>query len=197
MRIVASYIDKKMMQGYLLNIVTNIYFKMKSKRGGKREGAGRPRGEPTKVIRIPESKVDAVMRVLSDEKAHQIPLYSSHVRAGFPSPADDYIEDMLDLNNYLIKHPASTFIVKVSGDSMKDAGINSGSLLLVDRSIEPVSGKIVVAALNGELTVKRLSVTQGKVLLIAENPDYPSIEITEELEMVVWGVVTSMIQEFD
>jgi DNA polymerase V len=104
---------------------------------------------------------------------------------------------MLDLNNYLIKHPASTFIVKVSGDSMKDAGINLGSLLLVDRSIELVSGKIVVAALNGELTVKRLSVSQEKVLLIAENPDYPSIEITEELEMVVWGVVTSMIQEFD
>ena len=170
---------------------------MKSKHGGKREGAGRPKGAPTKVIRIPESKVDAVMQLLSGDEVHQIPLYSSRVRAGFPSPADDYIEGMLDLNNYLIKHPASTFIVKVSGDSMKDAGINSGSLLLVDRSIEPISGKIVVAALNGELTVKRLSITQEKVLLIAENPDYPAIEITEELEMVVWGVVTSMIQEFD
>lgn len=178
-------------------IVTEFKVTMKLKHGGKREGAGRPRGESTKVIRVPESKIEAVKKLIQGDATNTIPLYSSHVRAGFPSPADDYIEDVLDLNNYLIKHPATTFIVKVSGDSMKDVGITSGCLLLVDRSIEPVSGKIVVAALNDELTVKRLSINKNKVLLVAENSDYPVIEITDDLELVIWGVVTSMIQEFN
>ena len=84
------------------------------------------------------------------------------MRAGFPSPADDYIETMLDLNEYLIKHPAATFFVKASGESMVNAGIHSGDILIVDRSLEAVHGKIVIAALNGELTVKRLSRQQGK-----------------------------------
>jgi len=168
-----------------------------AKHGGKREGAGRPKGEPTKVMRVPALKIEAIKQLIAGEQTRKIPLYSSHVRAGFPSPADDYIESMLDLNEHLIKHPAATFVVKVSGDSMKDIGIHSGSLLLVDKSIAPVHGKIVVAALNGELTVKRLSIGKDKVLLVAENPDYPAIEITEDLDMVIWGVVTSMIQEFD
>lgn len=179
-----------------MNIVTNFKAVMKLKHGGKREGAGRPKGELTKVIRVPISKVDEVKKVLTDS-TNQIPLYSCHVRAGFPSPADDYIEDMLDLNQHLIKHPASTFIVKVSGDSMVNAGIICGSLLIVDRSIEPVHGKIVVAALNGELTVKRLSIINSSVQLIAENPAFPAITINEELEVVIWGVVISMIHEFD
>jgi DNA polymerase V len=89
---------------------------------------------------------------------YQLPLYANKISAGFPSPADDYIEMKLDLNTHLIKHPAATFFVRVSGDSMLNAGINSGDLLIVDRSIEPVDGKIVIVALNGELTVKRLSI---------------------------------------
>ena len=125
-----------------------------------------------------------------------IPLYTSHVRAGFPTPADDYIEEMLDLNQYLIKNPSSTFIVRVSGDSMVGIGIRSGSLLIVDRSIEPSHNKIVIAALSGELTVKRLVLSQEKVSLVAENPDYPTIDVTDELDMVIWGVVTNMIQAF-
>lgn len=167
--------------------------------GGARAGAGRPRGqgkygEVTKAVRIPESRIQEVMRYIQGEgESFKIPLYSSTVRAGFPSPADDYIESMLDLNEYLIKHPAATFFVKASGDSMINAGIHSGDILIVDRSIEASHGKIVIAALNGELTVKRLSRQHDKVQLIAENPDFPAIDITEEYDMVIWGVVTNVI----
>jgi DNA polymerase V len=115
------------------------------------------------------------------------------VRAGFPSPADDYIECKLDLNTHLIQHPSATFFVKAAGDSMKNAGIDSGDMLIVDRSLEATHGKIVIAAINGELTVKRLSHQQGKIQLLAENPDYEPILITDDLELVIWGVVTYVI----
>ncbi|NDF04569.1 MAG: DNA polymerase V [Betaproteobacteria bacterium] len=121
------------------------------------------------------------------------PLSSSHVRAGFPSPADDYIESYLDLNTHLIKHPAATFFVTASGDSMKNVGIHSGDILIVDRSIEATHGKIIIAAINGELTVKRLSCQQGRIQLIAENPAYEPIDITEGQDLVIWGVVIHVI----
>ncbi len=167
--------------------------------GGARVGAGRPRGqgkygETTKSVRIPESRVLEVMQYINNEgESFKIPLYSSTVRAGFPSPADDYIETMLDLNEHLIKHPAATFFVRASGESMVNAGIYSGDILIVDRSIEASHGKIVIAALNGELTVKRLSQQHGHIKLVAENPDFPSIDITDEYDMVIWGVVTNVI----
>jgi DNA polymerase V len=123
----------------------------------------------------------------------ELPLFSSLVRAGFPSPADDYIECKLDLNTHLIQHPSATFFVKAAGDSMKNAGIDSGDMLIVDRSLEATHGKIVIAAINGELTVKRLSHQQGKIQLLAENPDYEPILITDDLELVIWGVVTYVI----
>lgn len=125
----------------------------------------------------------------------ELPLFLSKVSAGFPSPADDYLECKLDLNEYLIKKPAATFFVKVVGDSMQEAGIHSGDLMIVDRSIEPSHGKIVVAALDGELTVKRLSCHNGRVQLLPENADYLPIDITEEQDMVIWGVVTHVIHE--
>jgi DNA polymerase V len=167
--------------------------------GGARAGAGRPRGqgkfgEATQAVRIPKSRIHEVMRYLSKEgNEYHIPLYASTVRAGFPSPADDYIETTLDLNEHLIKHPAATFFVRASGESMIHAGIHSGDILVVDRSIEAAHGKIVIAALNGELTVKRLSRQQGRVKLVAENPDFPSIDITDEHDLVIWGVVTNVI----
>ncbi|HAT7071805.1 TPA: translesion error-prone DNA polymerase V autoproteolytic subunit [Legionella pneumophila] len=167
--------------------------------GGARAGAGRPRGqgkygESTKSVRIPESRIQDVMKYLQGEKEFTaIPLYTSSVRAGFPSPGDDYIESMLDLNEYLIKHPASTFFVRASGESMINAGIYSGDILIVDRGIEATHGKIVIVALNGELTVKRLSRQHGQVKLLAENPDFPPIDITEEYDMLIWGVVTHVI----
>ena len=165
--------------------------------GGKRIGAGRPKGrnqwgEATQPLRIPISKLEHVKRFLATENRY-CPLYSSHVQAGFPSPADDYIEAQLDLNEYLIKHPAATFFVKAEGHSMIGASIQSGDLLVVDRSIAPSHGKIVIAAINGELTVKTLSQKDGKVQLLPANPEFSPIDITEESDLVIWGVVTHVI----
>lgn len=122
-----------------------------------------------------------------------LPLFTSKVPAGFPSPANDYIEKNLDLNELIIQKPAATFFVRAKGDSMLGAGIHSNDILVVDRSIEPVSGKIVICALNGELTVKRLVQENEQWKLRAENPAYPDFLLTEDLELVIWGVVTNVI----
>jgi len=169
--------------------------------GGKRNGAGRPKGsnvwgESTKAIRVPASKVDSIKSWLTtDVHSYELPLYISRVRAGFPSPADDYIEMHLDLNTHLIKHPAATFFVIASGDSMTNAGIRSGDMLIVDKSIEVVHGKIVIAAIDGELTVKRLSRHNGRVQLLPENDKYTPIDITDQQDLVIWGVVTHVIHQ--
>lgn len=132
------------------------------------------------------------------EKKAKIPLpfFACGVSAGFPSPADDYIGQQLDLNDLLIRNPAATFFVRVAGDSMTGVGINDHDILVVDRSLEPVHGKIIIAAVNGELTVKRLVKTDHSCKLVAENPNYPPLEVTEDLSCVVWGVVTSVIHQF-
>ncbi len=123
------------------------------------------------------------------------PFYLSPITAGFPSPADDYIEKSLDLNEYLVKHPSATFFVRVSGHSMVNAGIFHGDILVVDRSIQIYQNRIVVAVVNGEFTVKRFREVRNKVTLIAENPDYSPIEITHETDFEVWGVVTNVIHK--
>ncbi|WGS88688.1 translesion error-prone DNA polymerase V autoproteolytic subunit [Methylomonas sp. UP202] len=122
-----------------------------------------------------------------------LPLFAGKVSAGFPSPAADYVDKTLDLNELLIQKPAATFFVRAQGDSMLGAGIHPNDILVVDRSVEPVSGKIVICALNGELTVKRLVFEQEHWRLCAENPDYPDLILSDELELVIWGVVTSVI----
>lgn len=165
--------------------------------GGKREGAGRPKGsgkfkETTRSIRVPAKDVEAIYQLIQ-HKFYRLPLYQSLVAAGFPSPAEDSIEDKLDLNELLIKHPTATFFLKVSGSSMINAGIHDNDILIVDRSIEPASGKIVIAAINGELTVKRLYLEKNRILLMAENQDYPPIEVKEGMDLHIWGVVTSVI----
>jgi len=123
------------------------------------------------------------------------PIYMSSVEAGFPSPAEDYIEGTLDLNKHLIKHPASTFFVRVSGDSMIKAGIFPDDILIVDRSLEPVDKKIVIAVLDGELTVKRLRYRDKLIFLEPENPEYQPIKITEDDSLEIWGVVTNVIHK--
>lgn len=123
----------------------------------------------------------------------RLPLFSGKVAAGFPSPADDYVEKTLDLNELLVKKPAATFFARAQGESMLGAGIHPNDILVVDRSIEPVPGKIVICALNGELVVKRLKRLEDQWVLASENPFYPDIHLNDELEMVVWGVVTNVI----
>ena len=122
-----------------------------------------------------------------------LPFYSCSVSAGFPSPADDHLDGQLNLNEFLIHHPAATFFVRASGSSMLGAGIHDGDVLIVDRSLEPRDGKIIIAAINGELTVKRLRKQGDKISLEPENKNYPAIELTEGDEMQVWGVVTNVI----
>src|SRR6056297_599986 len=153
----------------------------KKSHGGRREGAGRPKGlgpygEATRPVRVPQSLVpsvrqwleqyrnrnaqlppdDGVYRPLLSDEALTRPLYASRIPAGWPSPADDYVEDMLDLQKLLVQHPAATFYVRVKGDSMTGAAITDGDILVVDRSVDPTHGRIVVASLDNELTVKRL-----------------------------------------
>ena len=188
---------------------------IQSKRGGSRTGAGRKKGssvygETTKAIRVPESMVPEVKSMLSFRKqffenssdiyfpsvtpSHvEIPLFSGKVAAGFPSPADDYIEKTLDLNDLLIQKPAATFFVRAEGESMLGAGIHPNDILVVDRSIEAVVGKVVICALNGELTVKRLKSIGSEIVLGAENPAYSDITVQEEIDLVIWGVVTNVI----
>ena len=122
-----------------------------------------------------------------------IPLFMSRVQAGFPSPADDYIEQGLDLNDYLIKRPTATFFMKVAGDSMKDAGINNDDILIVDRSLAATHNSIVVAVVNSEYTVKRLQKIKEKIFLMPENKKYPVIEIKDGMDFEIWGVVTYVI----
>jgi DNA polymerase V len=121
------------------------------------------------------------------------PLFLASVSAGFPSPAEDYIEGRLDLNRHLIKHPAATFFVRVAGDSMIDAGIHPGDILVVDRALEPQEASVVIAVVDGELTVKRMSRRQGRLYLVPDNELYRPLEIHEDMEFEVWGVVTAVI----
>ncbi|MEP7103863.1 MAG: translesion error-prone DNA polymerase V autoproteolytic subunit [Candidatus Dojkabacteria bacterium] len=122
-----------------------------------------------------------------------LPFYLESIKAGFPSPADDFIDKKLDLNEYLVKHPVATFFVRVSGDSMINAGIHTGDILVVDKALDAKDKNIVVAVINGELTVKRLRMKDGKVALMPENSNYKPIIITSEDNFSIWGVVTNVI----
>ncbi len=125
----------------------------------------------------------------------KIPLFVSPVQAGFPSPALDYQDKKIDLNSHLIKHPASTFFVRVAGDSMMDKGVFPDDLLVVDKSLEPKNGSIVVAILNGEFTLKEFyQDLSKKIFLKPANKNYPTIEIKIEDDFEIWGVVTNVIR---
>lgn len=164
---------------------------------GRRPGHGYKWGEPTHVMRIPQSRIEAVeaflMRPADSPSRAPIPLFGHTIRAGFPSPADDYVEDVIDLHEHLIHHPAATFLLRVRGDSMIGAGIHDGDLLVVDRALDSSHGRVVIAVLDGELTVKRLWRSDGQIRLLAENPAYSPIEVGAEQELVIWGVVVHVI----
>lgn len=119
----------------------------------------------------------------------ELPVASEPVPAGFPSPAEDYRDQKLDLNQLLIKRPSSTFFVRVSGESMTNAGIFDGDLLVVDRSVQPTDKKIIIGVVNGEFTVKRIRKRGEKIFLVPANPSFKETEITPEMNFVVWGVV--------
>jgi DNA polymerase V len=139
----------------------------------------------------------AGLEVLGFEKKSRVelPLYLAAVQAGWPSPADDFVDKTLDLNEHLVRRPAATFFLRVAGESMSGAGMSPGDILVVDRAEEARNNKVVVAALNGELTVKRVRKKAGKLYLAPENPEYPPIEVTPDMDFEIWGVVTSVIHK--
>lgn len=164
-------------------------------RGGARKGAGRPKGqgEATKVVRVPVSLIPSIQNYEAEARP-TLPLYAGRVQAGMPMPADDHIEDHVDLHSYLVDDPEETFLVHATGDSMIDAGIPDGTLLVVNRRVKPTNGKVVVAAMDGQVTVKYLIMKQGKPYLMPANPAFSEIPIDSETGVTIWGVVTKSIQ---
>lgn len=125
----------------------------------------------------------------------KLPFIENGIKAGFPSPAEDFQGKRISLDKELIKNETATFFAKVDGDSMQDAGMSHGDLLVIDRSLEPVTGKIAVCMLDGEFTVKRLRVAKDAVYLVPENKSYKEIKVTEDQELVIWGMVTYVIKK--
>ncbi len=123
------------------------------------------------------------------------PLLMNHISAGFPSPADDYVEQKLDLNEYLVQHPAATFFVRVEGNSMIDAGIQSGDILIIDRALAVNHGTIVIAHIQGEFTVKRVEKRGEQVYLVPANKNYKPLLLTPEMDIEIWGVVSYIIHK--
>ena len=171
-----------------------------SKHGGRREGAGRKSGsgkygEPTAAMRVPASLVKDVKHFIQVKrvKPHKIPLYVSSVPAGSPTFLEDHVEDFIDLNEFLVKDTEETFMVMAEGDSMVGANIKSGDVLIVDRSIEPQHGHIVIAGVDDNLTVKRLQIKGEDVFLKPENNKYDPIKLNGNNRLHIWGVVTNII----
>lgn len=188
-----------------------------SNKGGYRPGSGHPQGSgryrvSTHPIRIPTSlvpdvevllatkiafpelgKANNTYKISSNSPTQAIPLYSARIAAGSPAYADEHVECYLNFNEYLIKNSRTTFCVRVEGSSMIGAGIHENDILVVDNSIEPRDGKIVIACVDSELTVKRLKLKQGKMQLIPENPAYFPIKITAEMDFKILGVAIHVI----
>lgn len=169
-------------------------------RGGKRPGAGRPKGsgkygEATIPVRVPVSMAEDIQK-WAKQGGRGIPLFGGTVRAGMPTSADDFVEAHINIHDHVVRRPDATFLVRVQGDSMIDAGINEGDLLVVDRSLPATDGKTIVAAVDGELTVKVLRRGKSGVELHPANPNYKIIHVSQEQSFEIMGVVTALVHEF-
>ena len=131
----------------------------------------------------------------STTKRFRIPLLNDSVSAGFPSPAGDFKQERISLDKELIKNKEATFFARVSGESMINAGLEDGDLIVIDRSLEPTNNKIAVCFIDGEFTVKRLQVKKNKIWLKPENTNYKAIEVKEDNELIIWGIVTNVIKK--
>ena len=168
-------------------------------RGGKRKGAGRPCGkgpwmEATKPLRIPLSLINGVTRFM-ETRGYQLPMFTSRIPAGTPENADEHVEQMTDLNSLLLRNPKDTFLLRVMGDSMIDAGIHEMDVLTVDRKLELRHGQIVVASIDGQSTVKTLRLDREGITLMPENRKYMPIKIMPENDFRIFGVVTNVIRK--
>lgn len=149
-----------------------------------------------KAVYLPTNPVLFDIYPASVDTTLRLPLVEGGISAGFPSPADDLLDLAIDLNRELIRNPSATFYARVRGDSMKDVGIEDGDLLVIDRSCEPADRKIAVCFVDGNFTVKRIRMEKKRCWLLAENAEYDPIEITEENQFVVWGVVLHVIKSY-
>jgi DNA polymerase V len=141
------------------------------------------------------SNEELVFYSIEESVLNDIPVYTNTVPAGFPSPAEDHMDLDLNLHEYLVQHPSATFCVRVVGESMIDAGIHSGDVMVVDRALEPQNNNIVLAVLNGEFTVKRIKKNRTDLYLVPANESFKPIKITETMNFQVWGVVTHIIHK--
>lgn len=144
-------------------------------------------------LKLHTSKTIDIYSALTETEL-ELPYVNEGISAGFPSPALDFVDLTIDLNKHLVKHPSATFYGRVKGQSLKNAGISDGDLLVIDRSLEPTNGKIAVCYIDGEFTAKRIQKTKNELWLIPENDDYQPIKITEDNNFVVWGIVTHVIK---
>ena len=180
----------------------------RSMRGGARAGAGR-KGEPSEVVRLPLPVATLARRLkqgtlragdingfldVVPRTPLTVPLMSCSAACGFPSPADDYLDKALDFNELLVTNPAATFAVRISGESMTEAGLFPGDIAVIDRSLTPVNRSIVLALIDGEFTIKRYCLVDGGIVLLAENPKFMNIEISAETGLEIWGVVKHSIR---
>lgn len=152
-----------------------------------------PRVRPANVFAAADEQCRLVGHFLPSAVSSSIPLFASSVSAGFPTPAEDYLDDTIDLNKFLINHPAATFIVRAAGESMLSY-IHPNDLLIVDRSITPVLGHIIIAAIDGQLTVKYLKKHEDRIVLMPANPAFKPIEVSEQSHFCIWGVVIHIIR---
>src|SRR5277367_5946160 len=180
----------------------------RNQRGGRRAGAGRRPGPPTKVVRLPAPFADLARQFVDRKRggdvsafidvegrsALRVPMMAWAAAAGFPSPAEDYIDRPLDFNELLIEHPAATFAIRIEGESMTGAGIFPGDIAVVNRARTPVNGSIILALLDGAFTVKRYRTRDGAVWLQAENPAFADMQVTDGQTLEVWGVITRSIR---
>jgi DNA polymerase V len=150
----------------------------------------------THIVRPPlSSELESLQPASQIIPRLNCPLFSCRISAGFPSPASDYVEKNLDLNDLMVLHPAATFFVRVSGDSMRDAGILEGDYLVIDRSLKVAQNDIVIAVVDGELTVKRFFRNGSMIELRPENVAYPAIQMQAGMELLIWGVVTGVVRK--
>ncbi len=178
---------------------------MTARKTGPHRKTGRPNGPPSVVVRLPVPIANLARRwatqplpegyqAVEGRTRLAVPLVSSVASCGFPSPADDYLDRALDFNELLIEHPAATFAVRIAGESMTGAGMYPNDLAIVDRSLTPTSGCIVLALIDGEFTIKRFCRVDGGIVLLAENPLFSNIEIVEETRLEIWGVIKRSIR---
>ena len=149
-----------------------------------------------KVFKLQHDGIELYAKSAETLLALPLPFVAQGIPAGWPSPAEDHLENELDFNKDFIKNPSSTFYTRIKGDSMKDVGINDGDIAIVDRSLEPKTGKIAVCYIDGQFTIKTVVIEKNVIWLVAQNEKYEPIRVTKDNDFIIWGIVINVIKSF-